>query len=232
MNTRNYAQNNTWLSIVSEQLILFLTQKNLLVQVDDWGASSWRIVGGNDTAAPPLPNPEMDLGFPLVLEVGKLRQGHNEASKKVTTPKCIAVVSMTQGFFPQPCRQPQDSRIHRKEPSLVPRQRQSHGPLGPSMPRSGPVVKRRHQRPASSTMRSSLPQHTICATNVPPSRRREELSPSSPVVEPLQICAAATQGRGRMACRRCRRRRASFARRRPPPAARGGALGVAPCAGG
>jgi hypothetical protein len=42
----------------------------------------------------------MDLGFPLVLEVGKLRQGHNEASKKVTTPKCIAVVSMTQGFSP------------------------------------------------------------------------------------------------------------------------------------
>jgi hypothetical protein len=42
----------------------------------------------------------MDRGFPLVLEVGKLGQGHNDIFKKVTTPTGVAVVSMKKGFGP------------------------------------------------------------------------------------------------------------------------------------
>lgn len=42
----------------------------------------------------------MDLGFPPVLEVGEHEQGHDDASKKVTAPTGVAVVSNMQGFRP------------------------------------------------------------------------------------------------------------------------------------
>jgi hypothetical protein len=54
-----------------------------------------------------------------VLEAGKLRQGHNDAFKKVTAPTGVAVVSMKQGFRPSPAVNPQDHRIRRKELPLA-----------------------------------------------------------------------------------------------------------------
>jgi hypothetical protein len=39
-----------------------------------------------DGTTPPLPNPEMDLGFSSVLKMGKHGQGHDDTSKKVTRP--------------------------------------------------------------------------------------------------------------------------------------------------
>jgi hypothetical protein len=40
-----------------------------------------------------------DLGFPPVFEVGKHGQSHDDASKEVTAPAGVAVVSFTQGFL-------------------------------------------------------------------------------------------------------------------------------------
>jgi hypothetical protein len=65
----------------------------------------------------------MDLGLPLVLEVGKLGQGHNGAFKKVTAPTGVAIVSMKQGFCPSPAVNLQDHRIRKKEPPLAYRHR-------------------------------------------------------------------------------------------------------------
>jgi hypothetical protein len=44
-----------------------------------------------------------------VLEAGKHGQRHDDASKKVTAPAGVAVVSFTQGFRPSPAV---DSRAH------------------------------------------------------------------------------------------------------------------------
>jgi hypothetical protein len=54
----------------------------------------------------------LDLGLPLVLEVGKHGQCHDDASKKVTTPTGIAVISFTQGFCLGPTIDPRAHRIH------------------------------------------------------------------------------------------------------------------------
>jgi hypothetical protein len=51
--------------------------------------------GNNIIVAPPLPNLKMDVGYPLVLNAGKHKQGHDDASKKVTTHTCIAIVNLT-----------------------------------------------------------------------------------------------------------------------------------------
>jgi hypothetical protein len=52
----------------------------------------------------------LDLGFPPVLEAGKHGQRHDDASKKVTAPTGVAVVSFMQGIRPGPAI---DSRSHR-----------------------------------------------------------------------------------------------------------------------
>jgi hypothetical protein len=59
-----------------------------------------RLQGGNDIGVPPPPYPRTDLGFPTVLEAGEHGQGHDDASKKVTAPTGVAVVSNMQGFRP------------------------------------------------------------------------------------------------------------------------------------
>lgn len=48
----------------------------------------------------PPPLIQADKGFPPVLEAGKNGQCHDDASKEVTAPAGVAVVSFTQGFLP------------------------------------------------------------------------------------------------------------------------------------
>jgi hypothetical protein len=91
-------------------------------------------------------------------------------------------------------------------------------PARPIQAQSGPVAKRRHQRPASSPTRSRPPPRAIGAASAPPSRRCGAAAVEPPA-EPRQARAAAPRRGGRKARRR--RRRTGFARRRPPAAARG-----------
>jgi hypothetical protein len=46
------------------------------------------------------PNRSPALGFPLVVEVGKNEQRHDDASKEVTAPADVVVVRFTHGFHP------------------------------------------------------------------------------------------------------------------------------------
>lgn len=72
--------------------------------------------GGNNIVVLPLPDPMMDLGFPSVLEAGEHEQGHDDASKKVTTSTGVAVVSNMQGFRPGLLTTPKSTRQAHKEP--------------------------------------------------------------------------------------------------------------------
>ena len=56
--------------------------------------------GGNDTAAPPSPDPKPGSRFPPVLEAGKHGQRRDDASMDVAAPVGVAVVRFKQGFLP------------------------------------------------------------------------------------------------------------------------------------
>lgn len=108
----------------------------------------------------------MDLGFPPVFEVGKHERSHDDASKKVTAPTGVAVVSITQGFRPAPSPTPRPSGTRRKETPLGYRQGEAsrtlssaeHEALTGSPPpplldgagrwRSSPPPRRREHGPA------------------------------------------------------------------------------------
>jgi hypothetical protein len=112
-----------------------------------------------------------------------------------TTPPGIRDPGRLHHLLAWDRRGPQDGRPMQllRHHGMLPRPRQSRDPLGPSGPRTGPVAKRRHQPPATSTTRSSLPESTPRAPSAPPMRRR-----GAAAIEPHRPAVAGPRRRARL----------------------------------
>jgi hypothetical protein len=66
------------------------------------------------------PNRSPALGFPTMLEAGKNKQCHDDASKEVTAPAGVTVVRITQSFHPALMSTPTPSDTLQESPLSSP----------------------------------------------------------------------------------------------------------------
>lgn len=213
-----------------------------------------RLQGGNDIVVPPPPDPRTDLGFPPVLEAGEHEQGHDNASKKVTAPTGVAVISKMQGFRPGLSTTPKTiGQAHKELPFSTPPARGAQGNdswwrrkcCSPVHHHNwtglegGVPARCRHEQPPA-------PPRCRAASSKPRLPRLDQLHRSAPRPKTvgnleLDLAGAGTPPPGRGPAHLCRRSAALAARSRsaappdprgttPPPGGRDTARGEGPLA--